>query len=115
MNKLFLHLEGFVILGLSLYFYGYFQFSWILFIILLFVPDLSMLGYLVNNRIGALSYNLFHTYMTSLLIVFLGLFLSGFTLLSIGLIWTAHIGMDRMIGYGLKYPATFQDTHLNRV
>jgi hypothetical protein len=115
MNKIFLHLEGFAVLLLSLYFYEHNQFSWVLFFILLFSPDISMLGYLLNNKIGALLYNLFHTYIISILVIFCGLLLNNETVLATGLIWSAHIGMDRMIGYGLKYPTTFKDTHLNRV
>ena len=110
-----LHIEGFAVLVLSLYFYGYSQFSWVLFFILLLAPDISMLGYLLNNKVGAMLYNLFHTYSLSFGTVICGSVLSNSTVLAIGLIWSAHIGMDRMIGYGLKYPTKFKDTHLNRV
>lgn len=115
MNKFILHVEGFAVLVLSLYFYGYSQFSWGLFFILLFSPDLSMCGYLFNNKIGAMLYNVFHTYILSIGVVICGLLLSSENILAVGLIWSAHIGMDRMIGYGLKYPTEFKDTHLNRV
>lgn len=115
MNKTFLQLEGFIVLALSLYFYHNHHYSWILFFILLFAPDISMIGYLVNNKIGALLYNVFHTYTISILVVFCGLLLPNETVLAVGLVWTAHIGMDRMMGYGLKYPTKFKDTHLNRV
>src|SRR5690625_4630478 len=115
MNKLILHLEGLAVLLLSLYFYWTNDFSWILFIILLFVPDLSMLGYLLNNKIGAVIYNIFHTYILLIVLIFISLLFDYSTLLSIRLIWTAHIGMDRLVGYGLKYPTAFKDTHLNRV
>lgn len=115
MNKALLHVEGFTVLALSLYFYGYYQFSWVLFIILLFSPDVSMFGYLLNHKIGAIIYNVFHTYTFSIGMVFCGLILTNETMLAIGFIWSAHIGMDRMIGFGLKYPTDFKDTHLNRV
>ena len=115
MNKLILHLEGLAVLLLSLYFYSTNDFSWILFIILLFVPDLSMLGYLMNNKIGAVIYNIFHTYIFPIVLIFISLIADQSTLLAIGLIWAAHIGMDRLVGYGLKYPTEFKDTHLNRV
>ncbi|MGM8366410.1 DUF4260 domain-containing protein [Virgibacillus sp. W0181] len=115
MNKILLHVEGLAVLALSLYFYGYSQFSWLWFFILLFSPDISMLGYLFNNRIGALVYNVVHTYSLSIGVVICGLILSSETILAIGLIWSSHIGMDRMIGFGLKYPTEFKDTHLNRV
>ncbi|MFG6494782.1 DUF4260 domain-containing protein [Fictibacillus sp. UD] len=115
MNKIFLKLEGFAVLILSLYFYQYYQFSWVLFFILIFAPDISMIGYFLDNKIGALIYNIFHTYIISILFIFFGLLLTSETLLAIGIIWSAHIGMDRMIGYGLKYSTSFKDTHLNRI
>jgi hypothetical protein len=115
LNKYFLQIEGFAVLSLCLYFYGHNQFSWVLFFVLLFSPDISMLGYLINNKVGALLYNLFHTYMITIIVIFCGLLFISPTLLAIGLIWSAHIGMDRMLGYGLKYPTTFKDTHLHRV
>ncbi|ANB59125.1 hypothetical protein GFC29_2962 [Anoxybacillus sp. B7M1] len=115
MNKILLQLEGAAILLLSLYFYSYNQFSWLLFFVLLFAPDISMIGYLFNNKVGAVLYNLFHTYSLPIGAVILGVLLSSEVVLEIGLIWSAHIGMDRMIGYGLKYSTHFKDTHLNRV
>lgn len=115
MNKILLHIEGLAVLLLSLYLYESNEFSWILFLVLLFVPDVSMVGYLINQKVGALIYNLFHTYIIAIIVVFIGLFFTNQTTLAIGLIWTAHIGMDRMLGYGLKYPTHFKDTHLHRV
>lgn len=115
LNKILLHVEGLAVLVLSLYFYWDSQFSWVLFLILLFAPDISMLGYVINNRIGARIYNIFHTYTIAIIIIFVGLLFENETALAIGLIWSSHIGMDRMIGYGLKYPTDFKDTHLNRV
>ncbi|GAA0471462.1 DUF4260 domain-containing protein [Alkalibacillus silvisoli] len=115
MNKILLHIEGLAVLALSIYFYGYNEFSWVLFFVLLLLPDISMLGYLVNNKVGARLYNFFHTYTIAIIVIFLGLLLSSQMTLAVGLIWLAHIGMDRMVGYGLKYPTEFKDTHLNRV
>ncbi|MUK88918.1 DUF4260 family protein [Ornithinibacillus sp. L9] len=115
MNKLLLHAEGFAVLALSVYAYGLNQFSWLLFFILILAPDISMLGYLVNNKIGALLYNLFHTYTVAIIVIFFGLLLSNPSTIAVGIIWTAHIGMDRMFGFGLKYQSEFKETHLNRV
>mgnify|MGYP001384008110 CR=1 FL=1 len=115
MNKIFLHLEGFAILLLSLYVYSYFEFSWLWFFVLLFTPDLSMVGYLVNTKVGAVLYNLIHTYSLSVGMIIFGLLLPSSSVLAAGLILSAHIGMDRMVGFGLKYPTDFKDTHLNRV
>ncbi|WP_017187560.1 DUF4260 domain-containing protein [Alkalibacillus haloalkaliphilus] len=115
MNKILLHIEGLAVFALSIYLYGYCQFSWVLFFVLLLSPDVSMLGYLFNNKVGAMLYNYFHTYTTAIIVILLGLLISNQTALAVGLIWLAHIGMDRMVGYGLKYPTEFKDTHLNRV
>ncbi|RKD26007.1 hypothetical protein BEP19_03525 [Ammoniphilus oxalaticus] len=115
MNKFLLHLEGFVVLAVSLYFYSHLQFSWVVFLILLFSPDLSAFGYLSNVWVGAVLYNLFHTYTIPIVLLMCGLWTEHSAVLMISLIWIAHIGMDRMLGYGLKYPTQFRDTHLNRV
>ncbi|MFT4413685.1 DUF4260 domain-containing protein [Fredinandcohnia humi] len=115
MNKALLHIEGLAVLLVSLYFYSIHDFSWILFILLLLAPDLSMLGYVINIRTGTLVYNLFHTYVVPIGVVFIGILLDSDIALAIGIIWVAHIGMDRMLGYGLKYQTDFKDTHLNRV
>lgn len=74
-----------------------------------------MIGYVKNTKIGAILYNMIHTYSLSVLLILVSLLLSNLTLLSIGFIWTAHIGMDRAVGFGLKYPADFKDTHLQRL
>ncbi|WP_078380091.1 DUF4260 domain-containing protein [Sutcliffiella halmapala] len=115
MNKILLHLEGAFILLISLYFYSSQQFSWLVFAIFLLAPDLAMVGYLKNNKFGAIIYNLFHTYCFPIVIIIFGIFLKNDLLLQFGLIWSAHIGMDRMFGYGLKNPTNFKDTHLNRI
>ncbi|AOZ90779.1 DUF4260 domain-containing protein [Paenibacillus crassostreae] len=115
MNKILLHLEGLAVLLFSLYFYSYFQFSWVLFFVLLLAPDVSMMGYLINNKVGAILYNLIHTYTLAILVIICGLLLSSQLVLALGLILSSHIGMDRMVGYGLKYPTNFKDTHLKRV
>jgi|SRR5690625_3111795 len=114
-NKILLHLEGLAVLFLSIYLYGYFQFNWFLFIVLLFVPDIAIVGYAVSNKVGAYVYNMAHTYTVAIVILIIGLILKSEILFSIGLIWTAHIGMDRMVGYGLKYSTSFKDNHLNRM
>ena len=86
-----------------------------LFLLLLLAPDLGMLGYLANSRIGAVIYNIAHLETIPLMLLFIS-FLSGWAgIIPFALIWLAHIGMDRAVGYGLKYPALFQDTHLSHV
>jgi hypothetical protein len=112
---LLLRLEGAALFLVSLLLYSHIGESWWLFILLLLAPDVSMLGYAANKRIGAALYNLFHT-STLPAALALFAFLSGQNLLlALALIWLAHIGLDRLLGYGLKYETGFKDTHLGRV
>ena len=109
-----LRLEGSILLLLSVFAYFQMGFSWLLFVILLFVPDISMLGYLKNAQLGATIYNIFHVYLWPALLLILGWLIYPM-LVSLALIWFAHIGLDRMLGYGLKLPSGFKDTHLGVV
>jgi len=112
---MFLHLEGATLLVLSVLLYSFWGVGWGRFALLFMAPDVFMLGYLGSPRWGAAVYNLGHTLLTPLLLAG-GLLLSGQgEWLPYALIWTAHIGMDRMLGFGLKYPTRFQDTHMQRV
>lgn len=115
MSKLFIHIEGLVVFITSLYFYAQVGISWWILFLLLLVPDLSMLGYIVNNKIGSYIYNVFHTYILPLLLIILSVILDQNIMLALSLIWMAHIGMDRTLGYGLKYPNDFKDTHLQKI
>jgi len=110
-----LRVEGVSVLGLSAFFYHESHASWILFALLFLVPDLFMLGYLVNTRVGAAAYNLVHTLFVPGGLIIAAILASRSQLLPFLLIWTAHIGFDRMLGYGLKYPTRFKDTHLQHV
>jgi len=88
---------------------------WPAFVPLLLVPDLSMVGYLRDTRLGALTYNVGHNLVTAGVLLGLGLG-SGIAWLAIaGSAALAHVGMDRLMGYGLKYPTTFKDTHFQHV
>ncbi|CIT28002.1 MULTISPECIES: DUF4260 domain-containing protein [Bacilli] len=95
--------------------YFMFGFSLWLFLILLLVPDISMLGYLYNNKIGSYIYNIGHSYIVPILITLLYLAMGVNFLLGIALIWLAHISMDRTIGYGLKYTVGFDKTTIQKV
>lgn len=89
---------------------------WWLWLILFFAPDIGFLGYLVGPRVGAIVYNLLHLYGAGLLLTMVGMLVYGNTfLMGVGLIWVAHVGFDRMLGYGLKEPTGFGDTHLGRI
>ncbi|HEY2531425.1 MAG TPA: DUF4260 domain-containing protein [Xanthobacteraceae bacterium] len=109
-----LQLEGLAACAVALTFYAHGGFSWPTFALLFLAPDVSMLGYLAGPRAGAVCYNLAHTYALALAFTLIG-FAGGVPTASAGgLIWIAHIGFDRLLGYGLKYPTGFSDTHLSR-
>jgi hypothetical protein len=108
-----LHLEGAAVLVLSLFAYHWSHGSWLQIALLFLVPDVSMLGYLANTRLGAITYNAVHTYTGPLILAGYSFATARPTILSLSLIWIAHIGFDRMLGYGLKYPTRFKATHLN--
>ncbi|CAN5793735.1 hypothetical protein BH24CHL8_BH24CHL8_09820 [soil metagenome] len=82
---------------------------------LFFVPDISMLGYLGGPRLGAVTYNLAHTLVLPIILALTGWWLSQPLLLMAAGVTATHIGLDRTLGYGLKYPTSFQDTHLGRI
>lgn len=115
MNKFLLHMEGLAVLLMCIYFYTVNEFSWVLFFLLLFSPDLFMLGYISNKKIGAVIYNIVHTYIFPIAIILAAIITSNDIILAVGIISAAHIGMDRTFGFGLKYPTDFKDTHLQRV
>lgn len=112
---LLLRLEGLAVLAGAVGLYGYQDYSWLALALLLLAPDLAMVGYVFNPRLGSLTYNLFHTYTLPLGLAVISL-VAGLSFgLQLALIWLAHIGMDRTLGYGLKYATHFKDTHLSRV
>ena len=88
---------------------------WLLFALLLLVPDVSMLGYLLGKRSGAHVYNLFHSYPLPAVLLAFGFFVNQPLAVSVALVWFVHIGLDRMVGYGLKYRSGFKDAHLSHV
>ena len=110
-----LRLEGLTLFAGMVMLYWAWDGSWLVFALLFFVPDLSFLAYLSDARFGALVYNAAHSYLGPMALMTTG-FASGEPLtLSIAMIWLAHIGIDRALGYGLKYEAGFAFTHLGRI
>ena len=96
-----------------LYFHA--DYPWWLLVVLALAPDVSMVGYLAGPTIGAAAYDAAHTYSLPVLLAAIGVIADAELAIQVGLIWLAHIGVDRAIGYGLKYRIGFQDTHLQRV
>jgi hypothetical protein len=110
-----LRLEGFAAFAAAIAFYAQAKFSWPAFALLFLAPDLAMLAYLAGPHAGAVAYNLTHTYALALALALVGLCVGLPAAAAGGLIWIAHIGFDRALGYGLKYPTGFGDTHLGRI
>jgi hypothetical protein len=110
-----LRVEGATMLAGSVLLYWTGGGSWWLFALLLLAPDLSMLGYLAGPRVGAVAYNVFHSYPLPAALGFFGVLAGAPLAVTVALVWFAHIGMDRLLGYGLKYPTDFKGTHLQRV
>lgn len=110
--RAWLRAEGLAVLLLSLLLYRHFGASWWRFAGLPLIPDLSMLPYLINPRVGSISYNVVHSYFLPLGPATVAIATYRVGMVPILAIWTAHIGMDRFLGYGLKYPTAFKDTHL---
>ncbi|QDZ12322.1 DUF4260 domain-containing protein [Devosia ginsengisoli] len=107
-------LEGLAALGLGVAAYIWLGQSWWVFALLFLVPDIAMLGYLRSPRFGALTYNLVHTYAAPALLALSGLAV-GPLAYGLAAIWTAHIGFDRLLGYGLKLETGFEHTHLGLI
>jgi hypothetical protein len=110
-----LRLEGLTLLAGMTLLYGLWGGPWWLYAVLFLAPDLSFLAYLAGPKIGARVYNVAHSYVIPMLILTAGFGFAPPLLLSVALIWLAHIGFDRALGYGLKYQAGFGFTHLGRI
>lgn len=112
--RTWLRVEGAVFFALAVGMYAHVGGSWLLFLALFLVPDVGLFGYLGGARLGAWTYNLLHTYLGPVLVLAPGL-LHWEGLVGVALIWVAHIGFDRMLGYGLKLERGFGYTHLGQV
>ncbi len=110
-----LRLEGLCLLVAAIMVYQHLDLSWSTFAWFFLAPDLSFLGYLAGSRIGALAYNSAHSSIGPLLTAVTGLMFDLPLCYAIALIWLAHIGFDRMLGYGLKYASGFGHTHLGLI
>ncbi|MGZ4978049.1 MAG: DUF4260 domain-containing protein [Methylobacter sp.] len=113
--RVVLRLEGLCVLIAASVAYSKFGLGWGTFALFFLTPDLSFLGYLAGSKVGAVSYNLAHSYIGAVVCLAAGVMLPAPTILCIGLIWCAHIGFDRALGYGLKYSAGFGFTHLGHI
>jgi hypothetical protein len=113
--KILLRLEGLTLFAGMTLLYAVWGGYWWIYVILFLVPDLSFAAYLAGPRVGAMVYNAAHSYMAPMSLMTAGFALATPLTLSIAMIWLAHIGIDRALGYGLKYQAGFTFTHLGRL
>ena len=113
--KAILKLEELFMFLLGIYLFSLLDFQWWWFLILILLPDIGMVGYVLNNKAGALMYNIFHHKGLAIAIYLTGIYLSVPLFQLIGIIVFSHASMDRMIGYGLKYEKGFKYTHLGEI
>tara|TARA_R110000868_G_scaffold396971_2_gene669448 strand:- start:27185 stop:27556 length:372 start_codon:yes stop_codon:yes gene_type:complete len=107
-----LKLEELATFGFSIFLFNQTEYAWWMYVALILVPDIGMIGYIINTKIGALTYNLFHHKGIALCILILGYYYSMEWLVLTGIILFGHSALDRMLGYGLKYEDSFKHTHL---
>ena len=113
--KNLLRLEELSLFALSLLLFSQLNYSWVWYALLFLTPDLSMIGYLANPRVGAWTYNLIHHKGLAVTLYALGFLFAVPWLMLAGTILLGHSSLDRVFGYGLKYPDAFQNTHLGRI
>lgn len=112
--RVMLQLEGLALLGAAVLAYAQFGIGWKWFAIFFLAPDLVFFFFLFGTRIGAIAYNAVHSTIGPITILIAGYSTHQPLLPAIGLIWMAHVGFDRALGFGLKYATGFGDTHLSR-
>ena len=110
--KNLLKLEELFMFALSIFLFSKLNFAWLWYPVLLFTPDLSMVGYLISPQVGAGTYNFIHHKALGISIFVIGVVLASQPLQLAGLILFGHSSMDRILGYGLKHSDSFQHTHL---
>jgi hypothetical protein len=112
---LLLRLQGLAVAAASVVLYFHEDFGWVLFVALILAPDLWAVGYALGPKVGAIAYDAAHTELFAVALGTVGVVTDSSGATKVALIWLAHIGADRLLGYGLKYPTAFKDTHLSRV
>lgn len=110
-----LKVEAAIVTVIGIGAYYYFGFSWWIFVGVILAPDLSAIGYAFGTRVGAWTYDLAHNYAAPSILAAFGYLAREPLLYAFAAVWVTHIGADRLIGYGLKFPGNFKDTHLSRL
>src|SRR5262245_56578507 len=115
MVRWIVRLENLILALAAFYFYRQLGGSWLILALLILIPDVSMAGYLKDKRLGSIIYNLGHNYLLALGIVVIGWLSNSLFWVEIGLILVMHVGLDRLLGFGLKYPTDFKATHMQKL
>jgi len=113
--KYWLRLDGLILFVATIFLFAGEHQKWWIYPVLLFVPDIFMLGYIKDTKFGAFFYNAGHSYFLPCVVVYFGWVQHHPFSIAIGLIWLGHVGWDRFFGYGLKYDSGFKDTHLGNL
>jgi hypothetical protein len=113
--RVLLRAEGVAVAVAAIALYVHADHPWWLLVALVLAPDLAMVGYLAGPAVGSIAYDAAHTYVWPVVLGAIGVIGGSELATELALIWFIHIGVDRAIGYGLKYPTGFKDTHLQRV
>jgi hypothetical protein len=113
--KYLTQLEELAMFVLSIYAFTFLHYQWWWFLVLILLPDIGMIGYIINNKIGAYTYNLMHHKAIAIIIYTVGLSTKNEFIQLVGIILFAHASMDRVFGYGLKYEKGFKFTHLGTI
>lgn len=115
MPRRILQIESAIFFLISLYLFSLREQSWLIFILLLLTPDISMIGYIKDKKIGSIIYNLVHNYILAIALVILGNISPYDWMVTLGIILFAHVSLDRLFGFGLKYTSDFKDTHIQKI
>lgn len=110
--KQILRLDALALFCVSLYLFQYISLSWWVILLLFFVPDIGIIGYVMGPKKGAYCYNLLHVQVAPIILAAVGLVFKLPLLLSLACVWWSHIHFDRMLGIGLKHTDSFNHTHL---
>ena len=113
--KTVLKTEELFMLLLGIYWFTLLDYEWWWFLVLILTPDIGMLGYLINNKVGAISYNIFHHKAIAIAMYLVGIYTQNQLFQLVGVILFSHSSMDRIFGYGLKYNTSFHNTHLGKI
>lgn len=106
---------GMTVIGIYFLMHHHLNISLWAWIFIFFLPDVSMLGYFINSKVGAYSYNLFHHKGLAIICGSIGYFMNLELFMTLGILLFAHASFDRVLGYGLKYQSSFNNTHLGKL